>query len=239
VARSWPHVRTMHALPDGELTKHALDYYPGLWKAGASEADGLRIRDLKATEERVALMRSSESGDYFRSLQVKLAFAMDQSVNLGRMEELSRKTNQFNLNLKRLREVDLAFRVAAPNECLVSIRLSDRLSDSGDIGLVVGRLESGALTIEEVCISCRALGRNLEDAMIGHAISFILRRLPAERVCFQYREGPRNTPARQWLARLAGHGLESPEGTVELERPRILDLIDLHVKGIEISFSHE
>lgn len=56
------------------------------------------------------------------------------------MEELALKTNRLDLNLRRPGAADIASRIAAFNECVASIRLSDHLSESGDIGLAVGKL---------------------------------------------------------------------------------------------------
>ena len=57
---------------------------------------------------------------------------------------------------------------------------------------------------DEVVISCRALGRNIEQAMVTEALRRGLRDLPASEVRFAFREGARNGPARAFLAEYAG-----------------------------------
>jgi predicted enzyme involved in methoxymalonyl-ACP biosynthesis len=92
----------------------------------------------------------------------------------------------------------------------VSIALRDRLSDSGLIGAVFTRLEGQRLIVDEVDISCRALGRGLEPVMIMEALRRGIAENPVTAVTFAFQAGPRNGPARAWLEELAG---PVPDGT--------------------------
>ena len=56
--------------------------------------------------------------------------------------------------------------------------------------------------VDEIAISCRALGRGLEDILVGTAISRAARDLGASRVRFVLVEGPRNEPARTYVRAL-------------------------------------
>jgi FkbH-like protein len=133
--------------------------------------------------------------------------------HITRLYELSQKTNQFNLNLERFSEVEMARLLQSPDHRVAVIGLSDRLSNSGLIGLLVAHREDETLAVRELAISCRALGRKLENPIVAEAIRAILRELPSREVCFFYRTGPRNNPAREWLARLTGAQLFS-EGQI-------------------------
>ena len=64
---------------------------------------------------------------------------------------------------------------------------------------------------EEIAISCRALGRGIEQAMVTEAVRRALLDLPATRVHFQFMEGPRNAPAQEFLTEFAGRPI-GPEG---------------------------
>jgi FkbH-like protein len=215
VAAELPTVSTLHAATDATLTHRALEFYPGLWAWERTPTDAIRAADLEAETERARLASDvADPMDYLRSLQVKLRIGITPRAHLARLHELSQKTNQFNLNLERLSEVELATLLDAPDHRVAVIGLQDRLSDSGLIGLLIGRLEGDVLCIRELAISCRALGRRLEDLMIAEAVRAVRAELPATRVQFCHRIGPRNAPARDWLARWVGQGLAS-EGRVE------------------------
>jgi predicted enzyme involved in methoxymalonyl-ACP biosynthesis len=72
--------------------------------------------------------------------------------------------------------------------------------------------------VDELCISCRALGRRLEDLLIGEALRRVVHELGCARVAFEYAEGPRNHPARHWLEAFAGQPLPAPAGRLELAK---------------------
>lgn len=209
VSAALPQVGLIHAHENALLTGRALDYFPGLWRSRLQREDQLRAEDLAANSERARIASSSiEPKDYLRSLRVVLDFYLNQPDQLERMVELSQKTNQFNLSLSRLGEVDLTARLGNPSTSIVTIRLRDRLSDSGLIGLLVLDHHDGEIHVDELAISCRALGRGLEDLMIGKALECSFGKdVSRQSLFFRYLEGPRNQPGRSWLARHCGSEL--------------------------------
>ena len=217
VTMELPQVRTIHALPDAAATQRVLEYFPGLWAWERSATDAIRAADLDADSERTRLATEAmDPMEYLRCLQVRLQIEVSPHQHLTRLQELSQKTNQFNLNLQRLSEVDFSERLDSADYRIAVIGLSDKLSDSGLIGLIVAHREQGVLVVEELTISCRALGRRLEDLMIAEAVRAILEELPAQEVKILHRTAPRNSPARDWLARFVKQSL-SAEGEVNLK----------------------
>lgn len=53
--------------------------------------------------------------------------------------------------------------------------------------------------VDEPVMGCRALGRNIEDEMILTAFDFAKNKVGAENIILNYKKGPRNTPALNWL----------------------------------------
>ncbi len=198
-------LHTLYADPLAELTQSAIEYYPGLWRWKQEADDAKRILDLKASVERDSIaLTHSDPAEYLRSLQVTLSYFWDSRSQLGRLSDLCRKTNQFNLTLRRFSEAELFDRMSRHDTCVASVQLSDRLSDSGIIAVIVAERSGNYLLVEEVCVSCRALGRHLENDIIIHA----LRQMPiwadCESVKFRVLLGERNQPALDWLTRLLG-----------------------------------
>jgi FkbH-like protein len=203
VATSSP-VFTVHARPDGGETEIALAHAAGLFRWRESTEDRLRADDLLASESRVAIARSAGSPeDYFRSLRVHLDYFVGSRKHLARMAELVLKTNQFNLSLRRMKEAEIARRLEELPSNVIAIRLVDRLSDSGIVGVLVGSHEGDSMHVEEICVSCRALGRGLEDRMLTQALLLLAGDRAPCRFTFDLHKGPRNGPARQWLAQYA------------------------------------
>ncbi len=210
VASELPGIRCLHAGPDVLDTLRALSFYPCLTRIRDSGTDALRADDMAANEERRQLAGSAfDPVEYLRSLKVELAFDLNPTKCKTRLYELSNKTNQFNLALKRLSEVEVARRLEAADCFNVTVSLKDRLSDSGVIAALLARREGDGIIVDELCISCRALGRQLEDLMVTEALRAIAEAAGSiRRVGFAFVEGPRNHPGRDWLKRYTGASLE-------------------------------
>jgi FkbH-like protein len=211
---------TVHARPDGHDTVSALSHVAGLWRWKQHAEDSFRAGDLRAAKQRDELARSSASpGEYLRSLQIRLGYLVNPVDHLARVHELGQKTNQFTLALRRFAEAELAARMRSESAGVVAIRLSDRLSDSGIVAFLVGAWEADTLRIEELCVSCRALGRHLEDVMLARGIVLLAHGKAIRKVTFDAIPGPRNRPALEWLQRFAGsppiQGRAQPSVTLE------------------------
>jgi len=205
VAQQLPRVHAVYAHPDASLTRRVIHYYPGLWRWKVESDDAKRVQDLKANAEREALAEHiSDPAEYFRSLKVTLTYRQDPRGQLTRLADLCNKTNQFNLAMRRFNQAEVAERLERSDACVASVQLSDRLSDSGVIAVIVAERQGETLVVEELCVSCRAMGRQLEDSIILLA----MRQMPifagCKDVAFRVQHGPRNQPALDWLARLLG-----------------------------------
>jgi FkbH-like protein len=226
-AASAPEARFLHAA-DPVSAVRALKLYPGLHRFEATATDALRAADVAATTARRKLAgEANDVPDYLRSLQIRLSLQMDSRALVGRLHELSLKTNQFNTSLQRLSEVEVAAYVDDPERRVVAVALADRLSDSGVVAALFARREDDTLVIDEIAISCRALGRHVEGVIIAEAIRGVLRELPARRLACRYTEGPRNAPARIWLAEVFGSlPLDSERAVRDLHDDWLAGLVD-------------
>lgn len=171
VAAQIPQVHTVFANSDASLTQRAVEHYPGLWRWKIEDEDTKRVQDLRANAEREKIQVAAfDTVDYFRSLEVSLSYRYNPVDQLSRLADLCNKTNQFNLALRRFNQAELADRLKCVNACVASVHMKDRLSDSGVIAVLVCERENDQLIVEELCVSCRALGRQLEDSIIIGAI---------------------------------------------------------------------
>jgi FkbH-like protein len=197
-----------------DATAAALALYPGLLSLRHDGSAAHRAADLVAAARRGEGMQSaSDSVSYVVSLDIHVRLAVGQSADRSRLSDLSRKTNQFNTTLVRFSERDVQAYLDNPDRRVVTIRLRDRLSDSGLIGAVFARRHQDTAIIDEIAISCRALGRSLEPAMLGAALGGVAERLQTRILRIPIADGPRNHPARAWLAEL-GEPVEPGEGVL-------------------------
>lgn len=203
VAQQLTKLQTIYADTSAELTRSSIEYYPGLWRWKQEADDAKRILDMKASAERDTIaLTHTDPAEYLRSLQVTLTHFVNPLSQLGRLSDLCRKTNQFNLVIRRFSEAELSDRMKRQDTCVASVQLSDRLSDSGIIAVIVAERSGFQLNVEEICISCRAMGRHLENDIILQA----LRQMPIWAECktvqFKVQYGDRNQPALDWLKNL-------------------------------------
>lgn len=190
---------------DPEATARALRWYPGLDKPVSSQADALRVADLAATERRELESRqAADPAAYLASLHLEVTLAKDPVHHLARLHELSMKTNQFNTALSRMSEGELDLRMTDPDSRVVSAALRDRLSDSGIVCGLVFHRKGDRVVVDELAMSCRALGRGVETPLVLAALRLVAAELGTTTVVFPFTVGPRNDPARRWLIELTG-----------------------------------
>lgn len=215
VAEAHPGVRTLHAA-DPAMSVRALAYCPGLFRFRTTDDDIRRVGDLKAVERRLAqLQAATDPEDYLRSLAVELDCRLDEPDDAPRAAQLSVRTNQFSTAMMRIGEGELLRRRSEGSVSYVAVSLKDRLADSGTVAAVFGHREGRRLVVEGVSISCRALGRRIESALIESAVALLAGDGVAE-VAFRYVTGARNAPALAWLAEYAGSELDT-DGVVIVE----------------------
>ena len=206
VKSRYPSVHCIKAYEDAMLTDCVLKNYPGTLKSALTTEDSLRNSDVNANTQRTELQNSMSHEDYLRSIEATLRFSIDDENRAQRVYELSNKTNQFIFNYKRYTRTQVDDLIASPDSCIVTVSLSDRLSDSGLIGVCVGTKVGDYVDIEECFVSCRALGRGLDETIVLGAISEVCRRLGSDKIHVMFRNGERNTPAKAFAEKnLSGY----------------------------------
>jgi FkbH-like protein len=213
-----PGLSYLHATEGGDDTARALHYFPGLWASRISEIDELRTPDLRANDERERLLShvGSDLAAYYRELGVTLTVSHNKRDQLARVAELSGKTNQFNLAFSRYSLTDVQALAEDDAHQISTAGLEDRLTDSGVVAMAVVRRQGETLFVEELCISCRALGRRLEDLMVTQMVASGPLFEGSSRVIFRFIDGPRNHPARRWLEEFRGASIPAADEAVSI-----------------------
>jgi FkbH-like protein len=109
--------------------------------------------------------------DFYRSLRMEALITPFAEVDLPRIAQLVVKTNQFNLTARRHGEARLRALAADPACVHLSLRLRDRLTDHGLVGVMIALDVDGALDIDTWLLSCRVIGRTVEAAMFSRLCS--------------------------------------------------------------------
>lgn len=221
-----PSIHLIHASGDGDKTRTVLEQYPGLLKLSSTVEDGKRKVDVQANAERYRLQRVMSKTDYIRSLYIDLVFCVNNTDQIQRVAELANKTNQFIFNYKRYTQQEVEMRMLSKQYKVVTISLKDKLSDSGLIGVCVGRNNKDYVEIEECFVSCRALGRGIDDVVVLGAVQEICNEFQQSKVKVLFQRGDRNTPAEMFVTDHLVSYVQKPQ-TFTFEIPR--DLVSVKI----------
>ena len=160
-----------------ELPSNPDDYAPFVARLGVLERPIVTDEDRKRTElyrhERVreeARVRASSSEDYLASLEIELIAApIAAGPALDRIAQLVAKTNQFNVTTRRYGRDELTALAADPATYAYSFRVRDRFGDAGLIGVAIAKpFGPGEAVLDAFLMSCRVMGRTIEEAMFEH-----------------------------------------------------------------------
>jgi FkbH-like protein len=138
-----------------------------------TDEDLHRAESYRQNAERATLAAgTADVGDYLASLGMKIELRPFDEANLPRIVQLINKTNQFNLTTKRTTAGEVEGWMRDPSCYTQFMRLTDRFGDSGLTGVMVAFREADAMRIETWLMSCRVLGRRIEDAMLASVCAF-------------------------------------------------------------------
>ncbi len=103
--------------------------------------------------------------DYLKQLEIVME-RVDAETNIERLTQLVNKTNQFNLTTKRYTQSEMQQVLADKQKQVYLYRVADRFGDNGIVAAVIVELGVEVPQIEEFVMSCRVMGKNIEDAIL-------------------------------------------------------------------------
>ena len=81
---------------------------------------------------------------------------------------MTQKTNQFNLTTRRYEISDLTRFVENHDHAVLLLDYRDRFGDEGCVGMAI--VDLAAARIDTLLMSCRVIGRKVEDRLLDKAI---------------------------------------------------------------------
>ena len=178
---------------------------------------------------RASLGSSTRSGmsvnDVIRDLKMKVDLRPLGPTDIARAAQLTNKTNQFNLNGKRLTEGHVQRVMADELVYTQCMRVEDRHADHGFTGLMLAKPNGTALEIDIWVMSCRVLGRRLEEAMMSALLSYAAR-TGFTRVHCEYAKTNRNQALAGVLERLGFEPVDPLQGEAGLYDREVANALD-------------
>lgn len=132
--------------------------------------DALR-NQAYATEKQRAFSRKTVSSaeEWLLSLDTEVAVEEFGEGNRVRVVQLLNKTNQMNLTTRRVSEQELQAWLKQGDRKLWAFRVKDKFGDSGLTGVLSLEVDADRGLITDFVLSCRVMGRHVENAMVAFA----------------------------------------------------------------------
>jgi FkbH-like protein len=204
--------RVKESLPEVLVPDWPADplYYPAtLLSLGCFEMPSISREDLIRTTMYLSEKKRRELKKTVSSLEkwlTRLAIRVQveelHPANLQRATQLLNKTNQMNLSTRRMSEAELMAWAEQDPHRIWTLRVSDKFGDAGLTGIVSLEIQDRSAQIVDFILSCRVLGRKIEETMLATAIHHS-RALGVEEVYARYIPTAKNKPCLDFFKSLA------------------------------------
>lgn len=164
---SLPEVHTVDVPEDPTLYPQTLKNLDDFNILQLTDEDRSRGEAYASERLREDHKREIKIEDYLKSLHMVMVVEPVSSFTLPRIAQLTQKTNQFNMTTRRYSEADIKRFSDDPQYGIWSFRLSDNFGDSGIIAVLITEKQKEALRVDTFLMSCRVLGRKVEDAIFS------------------------------------------------------------------------
>lgn len=202
--------RVRHALPEVLVPEWPEDklLYPSAFARlrcfdtpAISREDAERTRLYVEECQRDQLQTEVGSVDeWLKSLEITVHAEPLGRANLVRATQLLNKTNQLNLATRRMTQTELLAWSAHPDRAFWTVSVSDRLGNAGLTGLLSIEREGDLVRIVDYVLSCRVMGRRIEETMAHMAVE-AARERSASLVLAVYQATAKNKPCLTfWLS---------------------------------------
>lgn len=171
-------------------------------KNSLSDEDAIRRDSIRRVREAGTgdAAGGQVSEEFLRQADAELTFQFVKDPPDPRALELVNKTNQFNLNGRRLGEREWQDFLSESSSMLMVASYKDKFGPLGKIAVLAGRLDGRRLTLPVWVMSCRAFSRRIEHRCLEELFA----RFNLDEIVFDFNLTPRNGPVREFLASMLG-----------------------------------
>ena len=230
-----PEVKAVLLPPDPAEYVAVIDRLTDFERTAVLEEDARKTAQYRENREREALRTASgELGTYLASLRTELAITRARRDDLPRIHQLFTKTNQFNLTTQRYTPSEVERFIASPICELWVVRGRDRFGDLGAIGVVLLRRDGRVVYIDSFLMSCRAMGRGIETAIMNHVKHRLLDEPGHLELRGRYLPTAKNKPAETFYEDQGFRLLERRDSGEKLYVLRRIDTREIPCEWIEV-----
>ncbi len=137
---------------------------------------------------------------FLQSLNLEVHIRRNDDGAVPRLSQLTEKTNQFNIHKRPLTEEDVRSYMRSDTHDIYHMRAIDRFGDYGIIAFALVSKKASVWHIESLLMSCRIIGRGVEDALL-HVLGTTAARHGANSLTIDFVKSEKNAPAEQFVQR--------------------------------------
>ena len=162
-----PEVQSVLLPADPAAYVTVLDDLPWFEKARLTVDDSGKAEQYALAAQRELLKADCDPEAYLHQLEMHAVIRDADKADLLRVHQLFSKTNQFNLTTERLGLGEIEALLNDEAHQVVVAELRDKFGDLGTIAVYVLRKNGTILEIDHLMMSCRAMGRSVEIALVN------------------------------------------------------------------------
>jgi FkbH-like protein len=189
------------------------------------------------TQRRRLRSASVDLSSYLASLEISVRIEPVGELSLPRAFQLTQRTNQFNLTSHRYSMGDLsAFHKSTDHDVMI-LRVTDRFGDYGVVGVAILRHKQATTEIDSFLMSCRVMGRGVEQAFLAACLDIAHRR--ASHVVYgRYIKSAKNGLAEEFLDNSGFELTSEHDGERRYARDMIQPIPKLpsHLRTVDVQF---
>jgi FkbH-like protein len=174
MSKVMPQIKTVDLPDDPSLYASTLMQINDFNTLVMTNEDRNRGEMYRQEHKRTELKRSSSNlEDFLKQLEIRVTMKKVNNFTIPRIAQLTLKTNQFNLTTRRYQEEDVETLAQDHTKLIGCAQTQDKFGDNGITGVYIVNKNhvDKEWFIDTFLLSCRVMGRGIEDAMMGYILS--------------------------------------------------------------------
>jgi FkbH-like protein len=145
---------------------------------------------------------SNDLNEFLKNLETTIIINKADNFSIPRISQLTLKTNQFNLTTKRYQEEYISNLSKNNNYFVGCAQVEDKFGDNGiTCVFIIDKTNSNEWNIDTFLLSCRVMGRKVEDAIMGYIIN-LAKHEGIKKIKANYIPSQKNKPCESFLSDL-------------------------------------
>lgn len=165
----------------GWFIREIVPCYFGRYRITAE--DTARTKQYQANDQRRQILKKVDLDTFLAELQIECTFCIDRTECVARIVQMTQRTNQFNLTSRRYEIPEINGFIEHPDYAVLALDYKDRFGSEGSVALAILDIAQGR--IDTFLLSCRVIGRKVEDRLLEETIK-LFRKRGVERVIGEF-----------------------------------------------------